>query len=388
MFAKILKVNPYHDATGAFSTKDAATVYSGAIEAFHGTAATDYILKQGFVLGSPGSTSGKGRAVMGEGVYLSDSRDFAHQYGEVLGVETQKVKLKTVTMEDIYQARTAESSRLRRNELENAWKGDWASTPDYAPQVIREHFQKLGYDGVRQKFPGNKAKGIPSSTHTVIFDPSKFTSIAKDANTGPYLTKTVPASVKKAEFAKVLKANPYHAADGSFTSKVYAGKHITEEQRQSKDSQDNPYFDAKALALTKGVTLARGDFNKIAVTKVKLSSLVSSQPDVNPRKVKRIAAEYDKKDETPILVVHHAGKYLLWDGNHRVNAADTAGLKELPAQVMELDTMLKTTPTTKKQDFAGVLKEDKKEWQRGTSICATHPDKLRASDCMGQGTRL
>lgn len=206
-YAHILKANPYHGKDGKFTSKDTAHSFSGEVKAYHGSHAKDFILKGGFKLGSPTSEASGGHAVLGEGIYLTDNKKFAELYGPVLAVKTAKVRLKTVTDEDIYRARTGSTGKKRLEELESQWKGDFFSMPDYAPQVIREHFQKQGYDGVTKKFPGNDK--VPTSTHTVIFAPEKFTEITKDGADGLFLTKKIPKmKAKKQEFSQVLKGQP------------------------------------------------------------------------------------------------------------------------------------------------------------------------------------
>lgn len=77
--------------------------------------------------------------------------------------------------------------------------------------------------------------------------------------------------------------------------------------------------------------------NKIGTTMLPLSVLEMGayQKDLNIERVKRIVEEFDIHRMRPIEVSARAGKYWVFDGQHRANAYYLMGLTEIPAVIHE-----------------------------------------------------
>lgn len=111
---------------------------------------------------------------------------------------------------------------------------------------------------------------------------------------------------------------------------------VSEEQRQSPDSVENPLYDHQAAKAVQKLTFSSHDFKKLETQNIDVASLVSGQPDVNPRKVQRLASDFDPADNE-VYVVQFQGKNYLWDGNHRANAASLAGVSKIPAKILKVN---------------------------------------------------
>lgn len=149
--AKILKANPYHDEKGRFTSEANAKTISGNYKVWHGSAARDKLIEEGFILGKEGH--GKGKDMLGPGMYVTPSKDYASAYGELVRVKTKKVKLARVTKEDLYEITQGKEFqaelRRRTDEFFSSPEGkDAFSAPNYKGQLIAEHFLRKGYHGV------------------------------------------------------------------------------------------------------------------------------------------------------------------------------------------------------------------------------------------------
>lgn len=175
-FAQVLKANPYHDEKGRFSTEDKAKVVSGNYSAWHGSAAVDKLLAEGYIVGKKGA--GLGRDLLGPGMYITPSKDYASKFGELTKLKTNKVKLARVSKEDLYaitQGKEFQAElRARTSAFFDSPAGkDAFSAPDFKGELIADHFRKKGYDGVFTKIGPIPALDGAYRTAIVLYNPGK-----------------------------------------------------------------------------------------------------------------------------------------------------------------------------------------------------------------------
>lgn len=129
---------------------------------YHGSPVADTIKQEGF-------KSGKGNALLGEGVYLTPSRDKAGNYTIPRDYDYSKPITEEMRNKGIIEAKIPQNAKIFTPKTRAELK-----TPDtnYGdPKLITEKFKKLGYDG------------IELNGEVVIFDPSKVSVAGKPRST-------------------------------------------------------------------------------------------------------------------------------------------------------------------------------------------------------------
>ena len=132
--------------------------------------------------------------------------------------------------------------------------------------------------------------------------------------------KEFSASVKRLRAPKPVK---------EFTGEKYIGLN-----GKSSDAVKNPLY--RATAPTEhDYNLHSIDFERAPMGVVNVASVISPQDNLNPRKVNRIAREFDERELDPVYILRVGGEDVVLQGNHRVVAAKLLGLKGLPARIIE-----------------------------------------------------
>lgn len=106
---------------------------------------------------------------------------------------------------------------------------------------------------------------------------------------------------------------------------------------------------------------------------VRISSIVQFHEVRDLKKYQKLKADMEKNgwNGRPLLVVEYEGKYIALTGSHRLSAAKSAGLKEIPVACLEYGTMfddykitideLKVSKVKSPDDIYQILEEFDKE---------------------------
>lgn len=108
-----------------------------------------------------------------------------------------------------------------------------------------------------------------------------------------------------------------------------------EHEAASHDAVHNPlhHQDAERFG---GAPPSRIEFERKGITHVDHRSIISPQKSLNPRKVNRIASEFDDSEADPVHLIRLAdGRHVLAGGNHRTVAAAMSGRKTVKAHVID-----------------------------------------------------
>ena len=223
-FSLVFKANPYHDEKGQFSTEDKAKTISGNSPVWHGSASVDKLLSEGYVVGHKGA--GLGADILGPGMYVTPSKDYASKFGDLLMVNTTKVKLAKVSKEDLYVLTQEKSFQAELRSRTEAFfttpEGKEAlAAPNFKGQLIAEHFLKRGYDGVFTKMGPIPALDNGFRTAMVLYNPRKsiksLSKLEEGVKKSEILYAVHPTILPRVEgFSPVFKANPYHDSAGRF----------------------------------------------------------------------------------------------------------------------------------------------------------------------------
>jgi hypothetical protein len=120
--------------------------------------------------------------------------------------------------------------------------------------------------------------------------------------------------------------------DGKITTKPYTGP---SHEAASIDAVENPLHHKDAHKYG-GQPPSRIEFERKGETHVPTHSIISPQKSLNPRKVNRIASEFDEKEQHPVhLIKMHDGRHVVAGGNHRVVAAIMSGRSKIKAHVID-----------------------------------------------------
>ena len=118
--------------------------------------------------------------------------------------------------------------------------------------------------------------------------------------------------------------------DGKIATRSYSGSDAA-----SSDAVHNPLHHKDADKYG-GAPPSRIEFERKGETHVATDSIISPQKSLNPRKVNRIASEFDDKEQDPVhLIKMPDGRHALAGGNHRVVAAIMSGRKKIKAHVID-----------------------------------------------------
>ena len=104
--------------------------------------------------------------------------------------------------------------------------------------------------------------------------------------------------------------------------------------RQVPFLDENPFFDAEAIGLTRDLETGPEDFSALPVVKVPLVSLRSAQPEVNSQEVELLSS-FDFQVMPPIDVVRVEGVLVIREGNHRAVAALQTGIENVRVRILE-----------------------------------------------------
>lgn len=137
-------------------------------------------------------------------------------------------------------------------------------------------------------------------------------------------------------------------AEGKLKAAEYTG-----DNAKSSDAVVNPLYKPSAVN-EQDLGLSRIDFERAGVQQVPVKNIISPQDNVNPRKVNRIASEFNSTELDPIYVVKSGNEYTVLQGNHRVIASEMRGIDSIPAHVIEIPTKKPTPGTAGSMGAAGV----------------------------------
>lgn len=191
------------------------------------------------------------------------------------------------------------------------------------------------------------------------FDASKVVPYDGPLEFGPEIKEPINDSyteevVEKFEFAKILKANPYHDAEGKFTSQKEAvnaaaslplGKDFI---RTKEMGLEHSTEEIRVPNITKKL------LKESPTQSLKIASIKTGQGYlVRPKLLSMLDGSDADLRKEKIVVVEQGGKHYVVDGNHRLTALKLRGETEVDAIVIPA-----RPPKAKKLEFAEILKGD------------------------------